>query len=247
MSEKRPVRLVQISDCHLSGDKEQLFRGINPHLTLQRVMERIHQAQPDLLLASGDLSEDGSAASYRLLQDQLRMPGVPVLALPGNHDDPQALAEAFPGSPVNSIAVSEHDAWQLIRMNSCMPDRPEGRIANAALDELEEHLNVCTPKPTLLALHHQPVATGSPWIDKYPLLEPMRLLDLIDQHDHIRAVVWGHIHQVFSAQRNGTQMLGCPSTAINGRVGEQRFTPDSLGPAFRWLDIYPDGSIRTGI
>ena len=122
MSEKRPVRLVQISDCHLSGDKEQLFRGINPHLTLQRVMERIHQAQPDLLLASGDLSEDGSAASYRLLQDQLRMPGVPVLALPGNHDDPQALAEAFPGSPVNSIAVSEHDAWQLIRMNSCMPD-----------------------------------------------------------------------------------------------------------------------------
>ena len=55
---------------------------------------------PDLLLATGDLSEDGSRTSYLALRNYLKPLGIPVLALPGNHDDPGLLAEVFPGSPV---------------------------------------------------------------------------------------------------------------------------------------------------
>ena len=247
MTTIRPVRVVQISDCHLPGDVGQLFRGIEPHETLRRVMIDVSREQPDLLLASGDLSEDASAASYRSLSGYLNEAGVPVLALPGNHDDPVLLSEAFDGSPVETIAVSDHAAWQLIRLNSCLPERPEGRVAEAALDALEQHLNTQPPGPTVIALHHHPVLIGSPWIDKYPLLEPQRLLDIIDRHPRIRAVLWGHIHQVYAAKRGDTHMLGCPSTAINGRTSKPRFTPDTLGPSFRWFKLYPDGSIETGI
>jgi Icc protein len=242
-----PFRLVQLSDCHVSADTATLYRGINPHRTLSQLLNAVRGFDPDLLLVSGDLSEDASADSYRLLKACLDNLSVPVMALPGNHDDPGLLAETFPGSPVDAISVTQHGPWQLVRLDSCLPGRPEGRVSDAALDELGKHLATRGLRPVIIALHHQPVVMGSPWIDKYPLLEPNRLLGLIDRHPGIRAVVWGHVHQVFETQRNRTRMLACPSTAINGRAGAPRFTPDTLGPAFRWLELYPDGSIQTGI
>jgi Icc protein len=168
---------------------------------------------------------------------------IPVLALPGNHDDAGLLAEIFPGSPTGTPRVSEHGAWQIIRLNSCLPGKPEGRLDEKVLVELENILASDAGRPRLVALHHQPISTGSPWIDKYRLLEPEALLQVIDRYRDIKAVVWGHVHQAFEADRNGTVMLGGPSSAINCLPGAQKFSPDPNGPAFRWLDLRVDGTL----
>jgi Icc protein len=245
--ESKDIRIVQISDCHLPADRSQGYRQINPHENLQTLMRKVSALKPDLLLATGDLSEDGSVTSYRTLQGIFNPLRVPVLALPGNHDDPGLLADAFPGSPVDTISVSEHGSWRIIRLNSTIPGKPEGRIDEGTLDELEGFLAHNDQLPCLLALHHQPVMIGSPWIDKYPLVEPEGLLGLIDRYSHVKAVVWGHIHQVFEADRNGTAMLGGPSSAINGLRDTQKFTADTGGPAFRWLKLEKGGSLGSGI
>jgi Icc protein len=240
------VLIAQISDCHLSADREQTYRGINPHQNLKAQMQKLKAMKPDLLLATGDLSEDGSRESYRLLKKYLHLPGVPVLALPGNHDDPKRLSEAFPGSPVDSIAVSDHGPWQIIRLNSCLPGKPEGHVDENALTELESHLSPSEQRPQLIAVHHQPIPVGNPWIDKYPLVNPERLLQLADRYPDVKAVIWGHIHHTFTADRNGTAMLGSPSSAINSLLNAQKFTPDPAGPACRWLELREDGTLRTG-
>ena len=112
------TRIVQISDCHLPANPEQTYRGINPLHHLVALIPKVKALKPDLLLATGDLSEDGSRVSYQVLQEIFMPLGIPVLALPGNHDDPQLLADAFPGSPVDSIETSSHGPWQIIRLNS---------------------------------------------------------------------------------------------------------------------------------
>jgi Icc protein len=245
--ENTNIVVAQLSDCHLSADPQQEYRGIKPHKNLKSLMSNVKAVQPDLILASGDLSEDGSGASYRFLQQYLHIDDVPVLALPGNHDDVGRLAEAFPESPVGTISVCELGPWQIIRLNSCVPGRPEGRLSERALADLEQLLGTGVQQARLIAVHHQPVSTGSPWIDKYPLLEPEKFLRLVDRSPDVKAVVWGHVHQAFAGERNGTLMLGCPSSAINGIPGTQRFTADSCGPAFRWLELGDDGAIQTGI
>lgn len=239
--------VVQISDCHLPADPQQKYRGINPHKSLKTLMRKVKAMRPDLLLATGDLSEDGSSKSYRLLKRYLNLPGVPVLALPGNHDDAELLAEIYPGSPVDTISVSDHDRWQIIRLNSCLPGKPEGQISDKALEDLRSHLDSPERRPRLITVHHQPIPVGSPWIDKYPLLDPEPLLQLIDHHPNVKAVVWGHIHRVFEARRNDTAMLGGPSSAINSLIDKQKFTEDPLGPASRWLELGADGTVQTGI
>lgn len=202
---------------------------------------------PGLLLATGDLSEDGSRTSYLALRNYLKPLGIPVLALPGNHDDPGLLAEIFPGSPVDTIKVSEHGPWQIIRLNSCLPGKPEGRLSEKTLADLESFFENNEQRPLLIALHHQPVSIGSPWIDKYRLQDTGQFLQLIDQQANVKAVVWGHVHQVFEANRNGIAMLGSPSSAINGLTAAQKFTADAGGPAFRWLELKADGTTLSGV
>jgi Icc protein len=239
--------IAQITDCHLPADPRQKYRGINPHANLKALLKKVEVQKPDLLLATGDLSEDGSRASYKALEALFKPFGIPVLALPGNHDDTELLAEIIPGSPVEGISVSEHGTWQIIRLNSCLRGKPEGRVSEQTLEELERHLGNQEQRSRLIAVHHQPITIGSPWIDKYPLLDPGVFLQLIDQHPDVKAVVWGHVHQAFEAVRNGTAMLGGPSSAINSLPGVQKFTEDSNGPACRWLELRVDGTIRSSI
>jgi len=241
------ILIAQITDCHLPADPQQEYRGINPHENLQGMLQKVRLLNPDLLLASGDLSEDGSQVSYEALQKYFEPLGIPVLALPGNHDDASLLAEAFPGSPINRISVSEHGPWQIIRLNSCLPGRPEGRLSEEALKELESFLENHKQRPKLIAVHHQPVTVGSPWIDKYRLFDPEAFLQIVDQFPEIKAVVWGHVHQVFETDRNGTAMLGSPSSAINSLPGAQKFTADPAGPACRWLELKSDGLLLSGV
>jgi Icc protein len=174
-----------------------------------------------------------------------------VLALPGNHDDAELLVELFPGSPLETISVTDHGPWQIIRLNSCLPGKPEGQVSDRALKDLECLLGDDTQRQRLIAVHHQPVSVGTPWIDKYPLLDPEPLLQLIDHHPEVKAVVWGHIHRVYEKQRTGqttdTAMLGSPSSAINSLTDVQKFTEDPSGPACRWLELVADGTVHTGV
>ena len=47
--------------------------------------------------------------------------------------------------------------------------------------------------------------------------------------------------------RNGTVMLAGPSSAINALPGEQKFTPDTQGPACRWFELGEDKTFLSGI
>lgn len=241
------IRIAQITDCHLPADPNQGYRGIDPYKNLELLLQKVQALKPDLILASGDLSEDGSPASYNALQRFFSSLGAPVLALPGNHDDAALLAKAFPGSPTDTIEVTEHGRWQIIRVNSCLPGRPHGRISEASLAGLEEVLARDEGRPRLLAVHHQPLLVGSPWIDKYCLFGPEAFLQVIDQSPDVKAVVWGHVHQVFENDRYGTAMMGSPSSAINCLPGAQKFSGDPTGPAFRWLELKKDGIGRAHV
>jgi Icc protein len=241
------IRIAQISDCHLPGDSKLAYRGVNAHKNLGSLLQTVKTFSPDLILATGDLSEDASPASYQALQTYFNSMGLPVLALPGNHDDADLLAEIFPGSPVESVTVSNHGVWQVIRLNSCVEGKPEGRLTERTLEQLEQQLLIEPHRPRLIALHHQPVPVGSPWIDKYCLFEPEAFLKLIDQIPGVKVVVWGHVHQVSDTRRGNIAMLGGPSSSINSAPGMLKFTADTMGPAYRWLVLEADGTIRNSI
>jgi Icc protein len=60
-------------------------------------------------------------------------------------------------------------------------------------------------------------------------------------------VVWGHVHQAFEQRRNEVLLLATPSTCLQFLPGSERFAVEQIPPGYRWLDLYPDGSLKTGI
>lgn len=241
------LRIAQLTDCHLPASPDCDYRGINAYTNLELVLAKVREFGPDLILASGDLSEDASPSSYFALKAYLEQLQVPVLALPGNHDEPGLLAQTFPGSPVDDVVTSEPGDWQIIRLNSCIEGRPDGRVTASNLQQLAALLQAEPERDRIIVLHHQPVLVGSPWIDKYCLQEPEEFLQLVDKYSSIKAVLWGHVHQEFAVVRQGTQMLAGPSSAINSLPGKETFTADPGGPAFRWLLASEDGTLTTGV
>jgi len=62
----------QVTDIHLFAHENQKLLGLPTTQSFQsyRAIARL-QPQPDLLLLTGDLSQDGTPASYELLQNLL--------------------------------------------------------------------------------------------------------------------------------------------------------------------------------
>lgn len=235
------IRLIQISDCHLSADPAALYRGINADESLQRLLPAIKAFQPHGILATGDLSQDTSALAYQRLNGYLRTLNSWLIAIPGNHDHPTRLKQYLNGQTSDRI---ELDHWRIIGLNSYAGDCPQGALPEESLTRLME---IPTDKPVLLAIHHHPCAVGTAWADRFPLTNGGELLELLDRLPQVKALCFGHIHHVWQGQRRHYRLLSAPATSINTLPGCERFTADQLGPAARWLRLNPDGRLRSGI
>ena len=240
-----PLRVIQISDSHLRADPGVPYRGQDADANLERVWRSAQGWNPDVILLTGDLSEDESPASYERL---LKMVDgeIPLLALPGNHDNPETMQEYFPNGPWGEPFAFETGSWLMVCLDSKLPGRIEGGLSEQSLERLKEILAQSTREHVLLALHHQPIPVNAPWIDRYPLSNPEPFLELVESEPRIRCVTWGHIHHHFAENREGVMFLGSPSVAVNSKAGSVRFDTDPAGPACRTLELDRSGSVTFG-
>ena len=241
------LRIIQLSDCHIARDPGADYRGQNADRNLRSLLPAIRQWQPDVLLLTGDISEDASAVSYGRVAAMMNSLGAPVLALPGNHDDPEVMSRYFPQGPWQGPLNYEKKGWQLLLLDSTRAGKVSGWLSKENLDRADSLLGRSEAAHALIALHHQPVPVQSPWIDRYALNFRESFFKVLDRHPAIKAVVWGHIHQDFSLERNGALLLGAPSSVANSLPNHEKFTPDLAGPACRWLELYSDGKLETGL
>ena len=128
LASDRPVLLVQLSDSHLFAEEDGKLLGMDTCDSLAKVIERVQTEQPqiDLILASGDLSQDGSLASYQRFRDLSAQLNAPTRWFPGNHDELPAMQQACAGSDLLQPVV-DLGHWRIILLDSSIPGAvPEG-------------------------------------------------------------------------------------------------------------------------
>ena len=238
-----PFTVLQLSDCHLSADPAAEYRGQNADATLQSLLPACRLLGPDAVVLSGDVAEDGAMDAYRRAAAMIDGLAPSTAWIPGNHDDPAVLAEVFGAAGFSAGPLLDWGGWQIVLLDSTVPDRPEGQLDDARLAPLQA---LRPERPALVFVHHQPLPVGSPWIDKYPLIEPERLWQRLDPQI-VRIVAFGHVHQAFSGMKDGIACLSAPSTVANSQPGMARFTHDPTGPKARWFRLWPDGRWLSGI
>ena len=242
------VRLTQFTDLHLYGDANGRLRGVTTLASLSAALEHARQGvwPPDALLVTGDLVQDDPAgyAHFRRLFGPL---GLPVLCLPGNHDLPEAMRRELSCPPFVTASHVDLCLWRIVLLDSVMPGSAGGVLSETSLATLDRLLADAGRRHALVCLHHQPVPLSSLWLDQVGLSNAEKFFAVIDRHPNVRGVVWGHVHQSFDALRNGVRLLATPSTCAQFLPHVEQFAVDDRPPAYRTLELRPDGSIVTEV
>ncbi|AZE58941.1 MULTISPECIES: 3',5'-cyclic-AMP phosphodiesterase [Pseudomonas fluorescens group] len=242
------VLLVQLSDSHLFAEEGTALLGMNTRASLQRVIELVREQQPriDLVLATGDLSQDGTLESYQQFRDMTRAIGAPARWIPGNHDEPQIMALAAVHSDLLE-PVMDIGNWRITLLDSAVPGSVPGYLQDQQLQLLAQALSEAPNRHHLVCLHHHPVSIGCAWMEPIGLRNPEALFAVLDRFPQARALLWGHVHQEIDRERNGLRLLASPSTCIQFAPGSEDFQVSEQAPGYRWLRLHADGGLETGV
>jgi 3',5'-cyclic-AMP phosphodiesterase len=217
--------LCQISDLHIKPQRRLAYGIVDTATMLERCVEQIlllPQA-PDAVIATGDLVDLGRPEEYGLLRELLSplLAGPrarPLYLLPGNHDEREALRASFADHaylrqwpPFVQYVIEDH-ALRLVALDTVIPGQGGGTLCGERLAWLDRTLAAST-RPTVVALHHPPFATGIGHMDRISLSPADALARVIERHPHVERVIAGHLHRSITARFAGTVASVCPSPA----------------------------------
>ncbi len=242
------IRIIQITDTHISADEDALFAGVKTSGTLASVIEDIRlRADPDMVIVTGDLVNTPSIAAYEKLAQLLKPIRAPVFCLPGNHDEPAMMHAHLNDGAISTAKYLTSASWVIILLDTHQTGRDGGFLSASELAFLQQALEQSRDQYKLICLHHHPVSIDCPWMDEMGLQNRHAFFDVLDRDKNVRGVIWGHIHQEFARSRNAIHLLGSPSTCVQFTPRSLESQVDNKPPAWRKLTLNHDGSIETNV
>lgn len=236
------VHILHVSDLH-TGARE----APEVEAALARLVERAH---PDLIVASGDLTNRGRRQEHERAHSFLLSLGPPVLAVPGNHDLPYTFPARFT-SPWAEFERSWETteptygspALQVVGLNSARPYRHQGgALHESQLRDAAERLGAAPEGAyRVVVLHHN--LLGAPWraSRKKPVSKRNKVLRALVAAG-ADLIVGGHIHQAAVSERHEFEVVDgdVRAAVISIAPGLGRPRPSRLGEA-RGLHVYEVG------
>ena len=223
--------IAQITDLHLG------FDPINPdefnRCRLDAVLAALRDLspRPDLMLVTGDIANDGDdAQSYARYAEAIADLPFPVWPLMGNHDSRAPFLKQFPETPSAGgfiqYAIEDHPLRILV-LDTLEAGRHGGAFCETRAAWLAARLDEAPERPTLIALHHPPIATGIGWLTEDPEADWVaRLRGVVAGRRNVVAMVAGHVHRQIVTGWAGTTLIVCSSTAPQVALDLAAIDPD---------------------
>lgn len=215
--------LGQISDLHIKTDGKKSYRVVDTAESLRRCVAQVNglRQKPDAVVITGDLVDFGKPSEYDFLRKLLAPLSMPYYLLPGNHDERQALRAAFPdhaylqqGGDRIEYVIDDHPL-RIVALDTVIPRSSSGALAPASLHWLDDVLAAQPDKPTVVAMHHPPFATGIGHMDDIGLAQSdvQALEAVVRKHPQVERVLCGHLHRSIQRRFGGTLASTCPGVS----------------------------------
>ncbi|MEZ5907251.1 MAG: metallophosphoesterase [Hyphomicrobiaceae bacterium] len=239
--------IAQISDTHLLEKGEAADWRL---ACLKRAVDTIAALSPaaDLVIHTGDIAHNATAAEYALARAELQRLTMPVLATVGNRDRREAFLAAFSGRDLipGGLALAQYgvvvDGVRMLAIDSLDDTRGFGTYPADRLADLERWLALSPDLPTLAFMHHPVLAIAE--LDE-PLQfthasEAAALAARLARIPRLLGVLAGHIHRPATAEQAGVRLSTMPAIATDLRKGS--YAPDLADvPILHLHRLMPDG------
>jgi 3',5'-cyclic AMP phosphodiesterase CpdA len=208
-----PTRVLHLSDLHVGTNEEPAVE--------QALAALVTAVEPELVVASGDLTHRGRSSQHQRAEALLRSLGPPVLAIPGNHDIP-LLPPARLTRPFAEFAARWQTTEPMFRsatlhavgLNSVRPWRHQsGRVTDRQLERASEQLrDAAQGALRIVTLHHHLI--GAPWRSrKRPVARRNHVLGRLVEAG-AELILAGHIHQAAVSERREFELSSGEEAAV---------------------------------
>ncbi|MGF1700212.1 phosphodiesterase [Photobacterium makurazakiensis] len=198
--------IAQLTDLHIKESGKLAYRKVDTVASLKNAINHLNTLvpRPDQVIITGDLGDFGTPDEYALICELLADLTLPYSVIPGNHDCRTNMREAFSGKasfdhPEYCHFIQSAGDYQLIGLDTSVAGKPYGFLENESLVWLEQQLSKHVDSPTLLFLHHPPMAVGLSHMDVQNLKNADELKAVLKQHPQVKGIVAGHLHRPISA------------------------------------------------
>ena len=187
LTEDPDVLIVHLSDVHcgprLKGEK------------VQQAMDEINGLNPDVVVVTGDVTEDGTIDEFRMAKDYLeQLQCERVVVGCGNHDARTTGYLLFPRFFGEPSSVTEIDDIVLIMLNSSRPDRDRGEMGYNQGLWMKRHLDRYADRYKIVALHHHLLPVPDTGMEQNIISDAGDLLWTLTSR-HVDLVLCGHRHR----------------------------------------------------
>lgn len=236
------TRILHVSDLHFGRNDKPESIG-----ALARLIEDV---EPEVVVASGDLTHRGLRAQHERAAEFLRGLDLPLVAIPGNHDLPYTFPKRFtkPWLEFERLWAETEPTYRsdtllVVGLNSVRPWRHQsGRLRPSQVEHARELLREA-PEGALrvVTFHHH--LLGAPWRSrKKPVAKRnVVLAGLVDAGADL--ILAGHIHQSTIAERREFELStpgGERAVVVSIAPGFGQPRPNRRGEA-RGLHVYDVG------
>jgi Icc protein len=252
-SEQLPFVIAQLSDSHLFANVNERHHCADVYQNLLMVLQALKaNTTIDMIIFTGDLSQDHSEQSYQNFVEAVHRAkiSVPFYYLAGNHDELQLLDQYLATTPfIQQKSTCQHN-WQIILLNS-KSDTPAGIIEQHELQWLKNEIN--PDKHQLLMMHHHPIDVGY-FIDRHGLENSKDFWQVVDQQPSIKGIACGHVHRALtlhtspnksSKSKSSAPLYTCPATSIQFDPTKETVSSTGESAGYRLFSLLDDGKIET--
>lgn len=173
--------IAHLTDSHIvEKDKSWLAHPLTKTETrLAQAINYLNQLnpRPDIVIFTGDLTDEGTEAAYQHFQEILQPLQIPLFVIPGNHDCRETMRHAFHKSsyiPKQGFLhyTIEDYPLRLIALDTLLEGEGKGGLCEERFQWLQDTLKQDNNKPTLLFMHHPPVKIGMSLFDSIRCFTP---------------------------------------------------------------------------
>jgi 3',5'-cyclic-AMP phosphodiesterase len=205
-------------------------------------VKEVSKLRPDVVVVSGDFTENGLLNEYRDAAKHLRgLRDFPVITIPGNHDYRST------GYLIYQELFGERQDLSLgnvffTSVSTARPDRDEGEVGHRQNTWLEENLEKNKNKARVIVMHHHLVQVPDTGNDRITIVDAGDVLKTVVAHE-TNLVLCGHRHRPWQWRVSNTTIAHAGTMSSERTRGFFANTynivdlNESTGEARVWLKI----------